>query len=184
MFRARKAAVPRLVAVAFALVVVAALWWARTGGGEPSVSVRAASSPAEVPSTPAPPVTPPPSSPQATAICQARLGQYAGKDNPMHVTLAAAYASTAADVGADDERGKGGKYRSPWRDRPAGEPEAVCFFDADAFGVAAPALPGRPARAVYDRLEEIVRPDGAPLVYKAAHKSTLNPAPIPSGAGQ
>lgn len=178
------------------LLIVVGLWWANVGHGNVAVvSVRAASSespttsstePAspETPSTTVAQVTPPPSSPQATRVCEARLAQYAGKDNPMHVTLVAAYASTAADVGADDERRKGSGYQSPWRGRPAGEFEAVCFFDADAFGVASPAKPGAPARTGYDRLEEIVRPDGAPVVYKAAHKNTLNPTPMPSGAGQ
>lgn len=124
------------------------------------------------------------SSPQATRVCEARLAQYAGPLNPLHVSLVAAYASTAADVAAADEKRHAAGFRSSWRDRPAGEFEAVCFFDADAFGADPSPLPGGPKRpAPVDRVEDIVRPDGVPVMYAAGHRAELSPAPIPSGSG-
>src|SRR5207248_28366 len=49
------------------------------------------------------PSPPPPSSPEATALCEQRLSQLAGGDNPLHVSLVAAYTASAKDVAADDE---------------------------------------------------------------------------------
>lgn len=104
----------------------------------------------------------------------------------MRVSLVAAYASTAADVAADDERRQGKGHRSPWRDRPADEFEAVCWFDADAFGVSPSLLDetGGQGRVV-DRLQEVIGPDGALVVHQFGRKDTLAVEPIPArGAGQ
>src|SRR5207237_570739 len=104
-----------------------------TGPAAPPITASTTSTtevaPAASMSSPSP--QPPPSSPDALPICQQRLAQYAGRANPLHVTLVAAYASTAADVVADDER-RDGRHRSSFRDRDAKEFEAVCWFDADA----------------------------------------------------
>jgi hypothetical protein len=117
--------------------------------------------------------------------CQARLAQYAGSANPMHVSLVAAYDSIASDVSADDERRHGGGHRAAFRDRQAGEYEAVCWFDADAFGATPRQVAGGPPPgALHDRVEEIVRPDGVPVGYRVGHKTTMNPEPIPSGDGR
>lgn len=147
-----------------------------------SFSVPAEASPPYGPSS-SPPASPAPSSPRATRACEARLAQYAGSDNPMNVSLVAAYDTTSEDVAADEERRRGDGRRSRWHDRPAGEFAAVCFFDADAFGVAGPPAPGA-ARPAFDRLEEIVRSDGVPVVYEAGHKTDLSARPIPSSGRQ
>ena len=148
-----------------------------------SFSVPTDSSPSYGPSS-SPPASPPPSSPRATRVCEARLAQYAGIDNPTHVSLVAAYAATSQDVAADDDRRHGDGPPSQWHDRPAGEFEAVCFFDADAFGVDPSPLPGRAGHVGFDRLEEIVRPDGVPVVYEASHKTEMSARPIPTSTGQ
>src|SRR5207245_185465 len=119
---------------------------------------------AGAPTSGAPPANPPPSSPQATPVCQARLAQYAGGGNPWHVSLVAAYASTAADVAADDEHRHPG-HPSAWRQRPPREFEAVCWFDAEAFGAAPGARVPAGGGNFYDRLEEIVPPDRLSVVY-------------------
>ena len=113
-------------------------------------------------------------------VCQARLAQYTGGDaNPYHVSLVAAYAATAADVAADDEHQHGAGYRSPWRDRAAGEFEAVCWFDGDAFWTRVGDASARKGPAPYDRLEEVVRPDGRPVPYRAGRHDAMNPQPVP-----
>jgi hypothetical protein len=125
-----------------------------------------------------------PSSAAATNVCQTRLAQYAGRDNPMHVSLIAAYDTSPGDLAAEDERRHGAAFRSPWRDRAAGEFEALCFFDADGFGVVASHRPPDPAKPrPYDRIVEVVRPDGVPVVFQAGQKEGINPAPMPSADG-
>jgi hypothetical protein len=97
------------------------------------------------------------------------------------VTLVAAYASNAADVAADDEHRHPG-HSSAWRSRSASEFEAVCWFDADAFGAPPGARVPAGGGNFSDRLEEIVRPDHVPVVYKAGHKATDSPQPIPAAS--
>lgn len=185
----------RLAASAIVGVGLVALVWVHVSGRTSTAAaprVRAVSShvdittSTELPAPTSPPSTlvpaaPPPSSARATGMCQTRLAQYVDGGNPYHVSLVAAYDARADDVARDDERQHGVGYRSGWRDRAAGEVEAVCWFDGDAFWT----TPGREARSTGatkppDRLEEIIRPDGAPVGYRAAHKDEVNPAPIAS----
>lgn len=116
-----------------------------------------------------------PASPGASAQkrCEARLAQRAGRDNPMNVTLVAVFEATAADVAAADER-RSGVSASSWRDRPGDEVEAVCWFDADAFGVEPWVLErlGDDAHLV-DRIQEVVRPDGEALVHQSGRREAL-----------
>jgi hypothetical protein len=137
------------------------------------------------PSAPVAPAPPPPSSPQATPVCQARLAQYAGPGNPMHVSLVAAYGSTAADVAADDEGRHATGYRSPFTDRPPGEYEAVCWFEVDPLGPQADPTRGAAVQTAFrDREEDIVRPDGVPVGYRKSSSSALNPEPVAQGTGR
>lgn len=134
------------------------------GGTSPSSSTTSTSAPYRD-------EPPPPSSPAALGLCEARLAQYAGPVNPLRVSLVAAYPSTAADVAFDEELRRGPGHRSKFRDRPPAEFEAVCWFDADAFG----SVPGRDKGAArpFDRLVEVVRPDGSPVFHRAGHKDTM-----------
>jgi hypothetical protein len=193
----RLGARPRgLIGVAVvALGVVAAAWLARVGDDGTRVALRTAaavgdaraSSPKTNPSAAAPAGTPgAPQTPQpASQLCEARRGQYAGPLNPNHVSLVATFESTAAGVAADDEYRHGPGYRSPLASRTPTEAEAVCWFDSDGFW-APPVVMEDPARAakVKTRIEEIVRPDGVPLVYATGRKESMSPAGIPISSAQ
>ena len=180
-----------LPALTVAALLVAGLWWGAAqvtgahGAGVPAASdmVVTARSSGQTVATPARasgPLAPAPGAAEAVSRCEQRLAQYAGPDNPMHVSLQAAYPATAEDVAVADERRHGGSYDSPWRDRAADEVEAVCFFDAKEFGVTAPVTSGGPTRPdVYNRLEEIVRPDGTPVGYTAGFRRSMAVEPIP-----
>lgn len=110
----------------------------------------------------------------AQEVCEARLRRYQGEDNPFNTSLAATFAQTAADAAAEDERVRGGGFRSGFRDRPPGQLVALCYFDADAFGLALPPSAGRslPPR-VPTRLQEVVSPDGTPYVLRSGAKAAI-----------
>jgi hypothetical protein len=163
----------------------------------PRLTVQTSGSPQGPPSTGSAPATAGPAAPSATTsqpadpnaaaqrICNERLARYENPDRPIHASLVAAYPSTSGDVAAEDERQRGGGFRSSFRARQPSEFVAVCFFDADAFGLAGSPPPGAPPSAnTYNRLEEVVRTDRTPYVLKAGHKDTLSPSPVPSGAGR
>jgi hypothetical protein len=99
----------------------------------------------------------------------------------MHVRLVAVYEATVGDVRADEGRRDGADLRSRWRDRPAAERVAVCWFDADAFF--GPDPHPRGSATAYDRIEEVVGVDGAPMLHKAGRQGSVEPAPIPRAEG-
>jgi hypothetical protein len=127
-----------------------------------------------------------PTHPPATAehACRSRLAQWTGERNPLHVSLVAVYASNASDAAADDERQHGEGYRSAWRDRPGNEAVAVCWFDSDMFAGVPTDAEGRESAGYYDRVEELVRPDGTPVVHRKGRQASLQPGPVASQVGQ
>jgi hypothetical protein len=178
-----------LVAVLGAAVIVGTLTAAICIGVNSGPAVLELSSGEAVSTTSSTtPTTEPPSpdpsskmSPQATALCDRRVAQLAGEENPLHVVLVAAYAATAADVAAADERHHSGGYQSQWRARPSGEFAAVCFFDADAFGVSPRQVERGDLEHFVNRVQEIVRPNGVPWVLAAGRKDSLAVRPLAAG---
>jgi hypothetical protein len=194
----------RLV-VSVALIVLAALtatWLAISRHGPTQIAVRSAAATGDGTSGPsqtfgpaapvASPEIPPTASPSSSSasttaigLCQHRLAQYAGALNPTHVSLVAVYDSTARDVANDDAHRHEAGYRSPFAQRTAAEHEGVCWFDSDGFW-APPVVMSDPAKAarVKTRIEEIVRPDGVPLVYAMGRKESISPTAIPASSTQ
>jgi hypothetical protein len=114
----------------------------------------------------------------AKEACEARLARYEDGSFATGLELAASFPTTARDVAAEEERRQGGGFRSEFRDRPAEEFLALCFFDSDGFGI--PKGSRRVPSGAYTRLEEVVRSDGAPYVLRAGHTESIPVRPIGS----
>jgi hypothetical protein len=171
------------------LVVVAglaALWSVAASDHETRTTLATAGS--EPPSSSAEPdgepIGPPSAAPSAQAACQSRLSQWTGEQNPLNVSLVGVYASNAAAAAADDERQHGNGYRSTWRDRHGAEAVAVCWFDSDMFTGVSTGPEGRESPSYYDRVQELVRTDGTPVLHRKGRQASLPPGPIASQAGQ
>jgi hypothetical protein len=109
----------------------------------------------------------------ARDLCETHLTRYTGAEspvtrerNPAHASLLAAYPSKASAVAAEEERRRGQGFRSPFRNRSPDEFEAVCFFDADALGPGRHVEPDHIPPEVYQRLEVVLRSDGAPYILQ------------------
>ncbi len=193
--RRRRAAAASVIVVGLTVAVGAA--WAATQTGQATPLRVAASAPMSGNGVAGPPQLAPTSASGASTatsaqgvsalpaanMCEGRLAQLAGPVNPTHVSLVAVYDTTAAAVTSDDGRRHGPGFRSPFAQRPPAEHEGVCWFDADSF-LATPAAMLDPAKraAVIDRIQEIVRPDGVPILYTAGHKASLELTPIATSA--
>jgi len=123
----------------------------------------------------------PSTSDQARALCGKRLSAYAAGGNPQHVRLVATFPTTAGVLAAADEARHGSGYQSPFAYQPASAAVAVCFFDADAFGI--DLTPTGPPHG-FNRLEEVVSNDGTARLFQAGYQDRLTvEPPAPSGTG-
>jgi len=113
----------------------------------------------------------------ARELCERRLAEY----EDFEAELLAAYATTAGDAAAEDERRRGSGAVSPLRSMSPGHFLAHCFFDAEAFGIA----PGwsEPPPGAIQRLEEVITADDIPFVLAAGSRQKVTPAQIRGGDG-
>lgn len=176
--RKRPLGLPLPVVLALALLAMAFL----VGAWRATDALRARAASAYAP-TPAEEDT-------ARQLCDKRLERYTstrspstGEENHLHARLLASYPAQAKDVASEEERRRERGFRSPFRDLPAEEVVALCFFEADALGVPPHIDPRRLPPGVWKRMEVVLRSDGTPYVLRGGSASEVKPAPVPQAQG-
>lgn len=117
----------------------------------------------------------------AEDACHERLARLAGPQNRFDMQLIGAYPTSVGEAADAHERRRGGQFRSELRDRAPTSFAAVCFFEAEAIGLAHPPPGGRPVPdGVHTRLQEVVLLDGEAVGF-AVGRDEIRPAPLSGG---
>jgi hypothetical protein len=128
--------------------------------------------------------SPPDTETLANEVCQERLARLAGPDNPFSTELIGAYPTSAGEAATAHEQRRGAGFRSRLRDMDPSTFGAVCFFEADAIGLAHLPPEGVPLPDdVFTRVQEVVLVDGE-VVGLAVGKAEMRPAPLSGEVGR